>query len=535
MKIEQQIHDALHEYADSIEPQPGSWEQISARFDAPAPLGASRHRGPSRVTSVFAVAAIVLVAVLITTLVVRNDSRPTRVATGPPSMPRQVVALTTQLDLVVLDATTGAVIRTLAHDVSLSRGLPELAPTPDGRSVYFTSQLPRDPACPSRPAADALFRVDIDGGPVTQQRTAQSVAISPDGRWLATAGGDGPGCSTQPFLGISLQDLQTGQTRVVSSMNGTIERLAWSPNSRDLAFQWNNVGSYAHVLDTATASSVDESRCLCGQRDGTRWFGYLGTDGYLGTSPIVTDNQDGASVFGPDGAPRRRLFSFDGTIDLLDADASGRHVLVVGGQMRHRTQVDGLYRWSVGDTAPTKIADGVVAAAWIPDASPTPPSSVESSPPLGIAAIRNGELVVLGSQDAQQHSSLGSADGATVISATADGRTWVLGAADKPATCDYNSPVMPPVLSKLDTVSERRTPLVGGAYSPVVGSKGLIAYGYACDGDGLGFTDVHTEQNYRSDAPRREEARERRADPGRVSAGMVSGRHAPAVQAPPHR
>jgi hypothetical protein len=35
---------------------------------------------------------------------------------------------------------------------------------------------------------------------------------------------------------------------------------------------------------------------------------------------------------------------------------------------------------------------------------------------------------------------------------------------------------------------------------PVVSSKGLIAFGYACDGNGLGFTDIRTEQNYRSDA-----------------------------------
>jgi hypothetical protein len=47
------------------------------------------------------------------------------------------------------------------------------------------------------------------------------------------------------------------------------------------------------------------------------------------------------------------------TIKAMTVDPSGTHFLVV-------TRSGVLYRWSVGDTAPNKLADGVSAAAWLP-------------------------------------------------------------------------------------------------------------------------------------------------------------------------
>ena len=54
-----------------------------------------------------------------------------------------------------------------------------------------------------------------------------------------------------------------------------------------------------------------------------------------------------------------RSFHLAETITALTADPSGTHFLVV--TARHA-----LYRWSVGDVAPTKLADDVSAAAWLP-------------------------------------------------------------------------------------------------------------------------------------------------------------------------
>jgi hypothetical protein len=54
-----------------------------------------------------------------------------------------------------------------------------------------------------------------------------------------------------------------------------------------------------------------------------------------------------------------RSFQLPETITSLATDASGMHFLAVT-----RSRV--LYRWSVGDAAPTKLADKVSAAAWLP-------------------------------------------------------------------------------------------------------------------------------------------------------------------------
>jgi hypothetical protein len=52
-------------------------------------------------------------------------------------------------------------------------------------------------------------------------------------------------------------------------------------------------------------------------------------------------------------------FRLPETITALTADPSGTHVLAVTSR---RT----LYRWSVGDPAPTTLANDVIAAAWRP-------------------------------------------------------------------------------------------------------------------------------------------------------------------------
>jgi hypothetical protein len=54
-----------------------------------------------------------------------------------------------------------------------------------------------------------------------------------------------------------------------------------------------------------------------------------------------------------------RSFTLPDSITTLTTDAIGTHFLAV-------TRGRVLYRWSVGDRAPTKLADGVRAAAWLP-------------------------------------------------------------------------------------------------------------------------------------------------------------------------
>ncbi len=78
MKIEDRLSDAMHDYADAIEPSADSWPRISARFDDGAP-----PRRPCRGRLVFAGVAITLVVVLIAVLAVRDDGPTNKVATNP--------------------------------------------------------------------------------------------------------------------------------------------------------------------------------------------------------------------------------------------------------------------------------------------------------------------------------------------------------------------------------------------------------------------------------------------------------------------
>ena len=92
MKIEERLHDAMHEYADTIEPEPG--------FVVPD-RGALRRGADaaSRAEArwlVFAGVALALVVALVAVLAVRDDSGGgTRVSTGPAGgMPSRIFAVT---------------------------------------------------------------------------------------------------------------------------------------------------------------------------------------------------------------------------------------------------------------------------------------------------------------------------------------------------------------------------------------------------------------------------------------------------------
>lgn len=436
-----------------------------------------------------------------------GDKSPTKVADGitaaawipdaprAPAAPRpkQVVALTSKLDLVVMDASTGHVVRELDHDVSVRRGLSELAPTPDGKDVYFTSHLPPDPSgqCPG--TVDTVMRVDVAGGVVGSWGSGRAVAISPDGRRLAIAGGTGRsgiGCG-EDVASVQIRDSAAGSVRTIVGTTGAVFSLSWAPNSRDLAFQWDKGSSYAYVLDTVGGSSLNEARCVCEQSDATGWHGYLGDTGdFLGSyGPGAGSSQPNRVVaLGPDGAIGRTLFSTRAPINDLRSDASGTHVLM--------TTDRGLYRWSEGESEPTKIAEAIVAAAWIPEwapSTPIPPSK------RVLAVIGGDHFGILNASD-------GSASYVPVlytdvggVSATGDGRTVVFAQIAGRGGCGSGNAISSQSeIDRLDLATGATEIVVGGSFSPAVSSKGLVAYGFWCEGNTLGFTDLATGQNYRS-------------------------------------
>jgi hypothetical protein len=494
MKIEERLHDAMHEYADTIEPEPGSWSKIEARFDeAPAP------RRPARGGLVFAGVALTLVVALTAVLVVRDRDDSTRVATGPAAgMPSRIVALTSILDLVVLDSASGRVVRALARDVSVVRGLPAIAPTPDGKAVFFTSYSRADSSDPCA-GTEVVSKVGVGGGAVEQlgPGSGRTVAVSPDGRWLATAGGSDIGCTTHPYLGIVLRDLQSGTTRIIQNTSGLAFSLSWAADSRHLAFQWDKAddgGGSAYVLDTQTGSSFDEARCVCGQTDAYGWFGYLGATGdFLGAfTPAGNSTETGRVVaLSPDGSEHRTLFRWSDRVRDLRSDQSGTQVLM--------TTDRGLYRWSEGEKEPTKIADGVIGAAWIPDSSPEPPPVPASTAMPGalLAAVDGNRLALLASANGSEQTSYGSFLGISSVSVTPGGKEIVFSYTGQSGACG-DQPA--PEVDRLNPDTLAATRIVGGAVTPVVSPDGkFVAYGITCDGPALGLTNLATGENYRTD------------------------------------
>jgi hypothetical protein len=147
-------------------------------------------------------------------------------------------------------------------------------------------------------------------------------------------------------------------------------------------------------------------------------------------------------------------------------------------------------------------------------------SAVPSPRPVSLVAALGGRLAVLGSADGSTSyvalpmiglgRSRGSASdvprqftNVSSIAVTADGRSVIVtnGARDCRTEGGWEKGSYQPEIDRVVIETGARERVVGGADSPVVNAKGIVAYGIVCDGQGLlGFTDLVTGQNARRDA-----------------------------------
>jgi Tol biopolymer transport system component len=349
MTIDERVRDALHAYADPIEPTPGSWDRIEARLDDRLP----RERR-SRTPFVLAAVGILVIVGLIAAAVVRdlNDDS-SKVISDPgvgAPMPGRIVAVTDSGRVVVLDSAIGKVLDERA--VARTSSGEQVVVSADGRDLYFG---PRgfDRSCADR----SLSKLTLDGpvrsvDPVAAR--AMSPAPSPDGRYLAFLR-----CSpssTRPDE-IVLRDLMTDRDRVTSAPEGTrlSGQLSFELDSRHVLV---GVGTGLHRLDLVGGEALPGADLGIASwviPRGLRDDQFLAFKGAPGTVIAI----DGPKPFTAD-----RLLRLPEASKQLAVDASGDHVLA--------STVDGaLYRWSTGDGAPTKVADRIATAAWIP--GPTPP------------------------------------------------------------------------------------------------------------------------------------------------------------------
>ena len=200
MNTEERLRDALEAQASVVRPAIDAWDRISRAL----PEARTRRR-PAFTVAFAAVGVLVIVALVAVSL--RRGSQ--QVTTGPPPAgagkpATQLVALTGQGRIVLLDAETGKWVRTVAYtraDLGST-----VAVSPDRRLVFFeASQRGVD----YNPCGQGIAAVPLTGGPpVLVAPAASDPALSPDGQRLAyVTGTDELNCS------IAVVDLATGARR----------------------------------------------------------------------------------------------------------------------------------------------------------------------------------------------------------------------------------------------------------------------------------------------------------------------------------
>ncbi len=291
------------------------------------------------------------------------------------TMPSQIVVWTDNFRIEVVSARTGRLIRTLATNVALYRGLPTVAVSRDG-IVYFDN---------ARNHRQWVLSVPLAGGRLTPVAAGYSPAISPNGRLLAYVAWTDcvMPCVSAPEA-IVVRDLVTGTQQrwsFTSSLND-ITALSWAPDGRHLAFAGTTALKHAtvivqtaRVLDTRSGGTLDDARPIpLGQR--VAWAGYLtastgvgvmlGPDGMIhpGASVVEVGVKNGRvierlTVLSPGGLGVAN--AIDGTEGAITADRGGRYFLIAG-QRRGRGVI---FFWTFGMRRPVAVvSDGAMRATW---------------------------------------------------------------------------------------------------------------------------------------------------------------------------
>jgi hypothetical protein len=369
MKTEERLYDALHDYADRIEPEDGSWGKIAARFDE------SPGRAPKRPTRgplVLAGVALVLLVVLIATLVVR-DNDGTRVVTNPgdasSTAPAAPVAAPPGMlvakesgEMVVLGTQDGQQHSSLGT----FPGVSSVSAATNGRQVFFTSRA-TGTSCGSNPGPVVNRLVPATGATTEIVGGSLSGRVSPDGKFIVYGiwcDGRGPGFTNLLTGENSRSDALGSKADESSDLIETTEPLAWSPDSKLVLFRLGLKGNakpryYVDRLwpvvpqtDTKVIEVPD------GPDDTAAAFIDRDTLAIAEASGAMTEVRSWRVIEARDERSPL-LFELPGRVNSLVTDPSGQHFLAL-------TQAGDLYRWSLGQDQPTKVASGVSAATWLP-------------------------------------------------------------------------------------------------------------------------------------------------------------------------
>ena len=328
----------------------------------------------------------------------------------PVGTPSEIVGWTSRFQLVVLATRTGAVLRTLASNISLAApGLPAISVTPGGE-VYFDS-TPISGVSPPGAQGDQIFRVPLAGGPLVEIGPGYDPQVSPSGEFLAYVASNGVG--EAPYLdangGIVIASLMSGAVSRVQTLhpsdgqlNQGVSDLSWSPDSHRLSFELFDSSTQTTtswtIASTSAGGTMASAEQIPLQRAGLAWLGYLKTSttgaplgvGVLTAAaryPSLTDAQTIVAINPTSGNIVDRYFSLPAAIctpypppancvsefsNPVSVDSIGSSLLVAGaiptvvGGWLTTSGKSYLYRWSTGSSKPVKLKEGVLSATWGP-------------------------------------------------------------------------------------------------------------------------------------------------------------------------
>jgi hypothetical protein len=264
----------------------------------------------------------------------------------------------------VLASRTGRILRTLATNVALYRGLPTVAVSVN-RVVYFDD---------ARNRQEWVLSVPLAGGHITAIAPGRDPAVSADGRFLAyVTYTDLTGAPEA----IVVRNLVSGRQRswAFRSVQSDVDALSWAPGGQFLSFTANSGearAATAWIIDTRSAAALTAARPIP-LRPGVQWAGFLTPAVGLALAASRAGRpQSLVEVAVRTGSVLRRLATLGyplftanvltGTEGAVTADAGGRYLLIATSGPRGYGE---LYRLTVGLDRLVPVARGAIRASWV--------------------------------------------------------------------------------------------------------------------------------------------------------------------------
>jgi hypothetical protein len=373
---------------------------------------ARRRRRQRRLACALAVVVVTAAIVVIVSQTGPSKTTPQQRTHAPrPSVPiaipSAIVGWTSTSNVVVLSSATGRIERTLASNISIfAPGLPNVSVAPDG-TVFFESA---EPAAYNRQfgSGDQILAVPIAGGQIRDIAAGSDPQVSPNGQFLAFISPDPAGQAGEapylvPPVGIDIATLGSGgiilRNRTLvpgpAELNQGASDLSWANNSSELSLDLlnptTNVTTSWTVPINGTVTSLASARKIPVDEAGLTWNGYWGTSKSgtpvgLGVLSLTSGGQEIVTIDPSTGRIVHRLFNLPAAIcaaapsagnvgcssdfsNEVIGDTAGTSVLVAGAT----PLVDGspttsgqtfLYRWNLGEGAPTRLANQILVASW---------------------------------------------------------------------------------------------------------------------------------------------------------------------------